>query len=173
MKTTFKVLIVSLVCVLFALVTACSSSTATTSAGISGADDAKARATAVVPGTVQSAEQKEDEGNQVWLVKVKVQNGAVIEVYLLASGDLQELKDFVGPFDYEHTPVAGQLKYTEARAKAFALKQGAVVAWEFTREAANEFQYEFYVRDAEEKLWEIKLTGTGETKSIEEKAAVD
>ena len=85
---------------------------------------------------------------------------------------VEEIKGTEKPFDYElPAPAAGQLPYAQAKAKALALKTGAVEQWEVK---PPENQYEFYVRDANERLWEIKLTADkGETKSVEEKAVAD
>lgn len=181
MKTTFKVM-----AVVFASIcgsAGCASSTtgpagvdagSSSTTAVTGADDAKSRAAKLVPGTAQSAEQKEDEGRQVWLVMMKTTSGAVVEVYFLTTGELQELKDFKGPFDYDvGTPVAGQLAWKVAREKALAAKAGTVVGWKFERESPTAYQWEFYVRDANEKLFEVKLSGDkGEIIKVVEKASM-
>lgn len=178
MKTTFKV--IPVVAAIFAC--GCSSTTtpatadaaASSTAAITGADDAKARAGKLVSGTAQSAEQKQDGAHQVWLVVMKTSGGAQVEVYFLTTGELQELKDFKGPFDYDiGTPVPGVISWKSARDKALAAKAGTVVGWKLERESATEHQWEFYVRDANEKLFEVKLTGDkGEVIVVVEKASM-
>ncbi|MCA9584135.1 MAG: hypothetical protein KC657_02125 [Myxococcales bacterium] len=159
-----------------ALGLACSSSDTTpagSGAGEIDAAQAKQVASTVAPGTAGEPTKLDKGDEHRWVVNVKVANGATVAVEISrAGGVVEEIKGTEKPFDYElPAPAAGQLPYAQAKAKALALKTGAVEQWEVK---PPENQYEFYVRDANERLWEIKLTADkGETKSVEEKAVAD
>jgi uncharacterized membrane protein YkoI len=156
---------------LLATLGACASSTSTSTDTTS--ESAKTKAVQIVPGTVTAVEDNTTE--QRWVVKVKHANGATLEVeFEKATGNLVEVKDFKGPFEYELTPMTGVLKYTEARGKATTSKPGKVEAWKFESEDGKK-QYEFYVRaSANERLYEIKMTADkGDITATVEKEKVD
>jgi uncharacterized membrane protein YkoI len=146
------------------------------SAGLGSAEDAKAKATSLVPGQALGAQKEQPPtGPALWVVQVKLASGAVVTVELdSTTGALVEVKDHVGPFGYELQPVKEALKLSEATQKALAEKpMSTVIAWEIKADGAG-WEYEFYVRDVNERLWEIKMTGDkGVVKSVVEKAAID
>jgi uncharacterized membrane protein YkoI len=144
-------------------------------AALATADDAKAKATSIVPGTAVAAEKEQPaSGPALWVVQVKIASGAVVTVELeTTTGNLVEVKDRAGPFGYELQPVKAAMKLSEATQKALAAKAGKVVAWELKAAGAG-WEYEFYVRDENDRLWEIKMTGDkGAITSVVEKAAID
>ena len=149
-----KVKLIGLLCVVFALaLLGCSEDT------LANADDAEAAALATVgSGTVSSSERVVDEGHRVWAVMVTMPNGAELEVILFAgNGELFEIKDTVGPFDYALSPLPGMSTYAEALASALDANPGTVEAWEVKLSVDDDrYFYEFYVRDDGGQLYEIK-----------------
>lgn len=152
----------------------CGSSSSSSSPSEIDEGAAKQKATALLSGGTPTTVTKIDEADEHrWAVEVKMPNGAPIVVELdRKDGDVMELVGEKGPFDYDFAgPEAGYMKFSDAKTKAFAQKQGAVEVWEIDLEKT---QYEFYVRDADTKLWEIKLDAkTGEKRSIEQKDKPD
>jgi uncharacterized membrane protein YkoI len=132
-------------------------------------------------GVASEAEREDLDGQPIWEVHVAMPNGADVEVKLHAeSEDLLVIEDKTGPFDYaDFTPVEGLLSYEVVRDLAYDEVPGAVEAWEFERESADpadeaEYEYEFYVRNDEGELWEIKFhADDGEATHIELKDMVD
>lgn len=138
-------------------------------------DGAKAAAVAIVGGTANEAEETSEDGHDLWEVEVSMDNGATVEVLVFAEdGALFEVEDKAGPFDYDALdPLPGQLTYAEARDVAFVEVEGEQVAWEvkFTDDG---YFYEFYVEEAGDQLWEIKLwADDGELIGVEAKEDVD
>ena len=115
----------------------------------------------------------------VWEVHVTMPNAGEIEVKVdVTTADVVVVEDKVGPFDYaSFTPADGVLSYDEITDVALGEVAGEVEAWEFKREIeAGElfFEWEFYVRDAENQLWEIKFDATdGTVTELEPKDMVD
>jgi uncharacterized membrane protein YkoI len=148
-----------------------------------GIDDAEAARLAedAVGGEAKETERSKEGTLDVWEVHVAMGNGATLEVKLdLEDGDVVVVEDRIGPFDYpDFTPSAGVLAYDAILALAKDEVSGDVEAWEFKREGGEEadeveFEYEFYIRDAESQLWEIKFDATdGAATSLEAKDAVD
>lgn len=132
-------------------------------------------------GAASEAEREDLDGQPIWEVYVAMPNGAEVEVKVHAeSEDLLVIEDKTGPFDYaDFTPVEGLLSYEAVRELAFDEIPGTVEAWEFERESADpadeaEYEYEFYVRNDEGELWEIKFhADDGEATHIELKDMVD
>jgi len=148
---------------------ACSSSSSLSS------EEARSLALQIVPGTLESIEATVDGALPVWAARVRVPNGALLQVELDRDyGSLFLVEDEAGPFTYELAPaVAGQLSFGEAKTKALAAKDGAIVAWNLKLKSPA-YRHEFYVRDSAQQLWEIKLASTtGEIQSVEAKAAID
>lgn len=122
-------------------------------------DDAAARAVEIVgSGEAGVATQTVDDGFDVWEVPVSMPNGAELEVLLFVdTGELFEIKDVVGPFDYELDPLPGMTTYGEARARALELNPGTIEAWEVKlRSDVDRYFYEFYIRDDGGQLYELK-----------------
>ena len=142
------------------------------------ASDAEARsaAEAIVGGdATDHAHLIEEDGWELWEVEVALSNGAELEVLLFADdGALFEVKDVEGPFDYDELdPLPGQLSYAQARDVAFDEVDGEQVAWEVKFDDGRYF-YEFYVRDLDTQLWEIKLwADDGEVFVVEAKQEID
>ncbi len=173
MKMTFNILTTGLVLGLLACGDESSASETLSS------DAAIERAEGVVAGDAQNA-QKEGE---LYVVEVAMENGATVTVELNAeTGDLVELEDKQGPFDYEIKPGMGFVTYGKARDLALAEAGEKVVAWnlraasstsadsdsedEESSAASEDFRYEFYVREGD-KLWEVKLDATtGKIQSV-------
>lgn len=155
-----------------ALLSACGSS----SSSSSEIDEASAKqkaAALLAGGTPGDVHRIDAEDEHRWAVDVKMANGAGVVVELdRASGDVMELTGDEAPFDYDFAgPAPGYLRFSDAKTKTLAAKQGAVEVWEVDLEKT---QYEFYVRDAEAKLWEVKLDArSGETRGIEQKDRPD
>ncbi len=155
---------------------ACGSSTpATTVQTISDAD-AKTKASAIVAGaqdtTIERVAATADEP-ALAVVKCKMPNGASINVELVEKdGSLQGIASEVKPFDgYDLTPKEGVLKYSVAKSDALENKAGTVEAWEFSNPKSI---WEFYIRDNNEHLWEVKLNAAdGKLSSVIEKAVRD
>jgi uncharacterized membrane protein YkoI len=168
MKTTFKILMLS-------LVLACD---AGDDAGVSEAEASRAAEDAV-GGDAGEIERSVEGDTEVWEVHVAMTNGATLEVKVgLDDGEIVVVEDKVGPFDYaDFTPVQGVLAYQAILAKAQDEVTGDVIAWEFKRELEDGevgFEYEFYIRDAEQQLWEIKFDATdGMATSIAAKEEID
>lgn len=138
-------------------------------------DDAKLQATALIPGsTVVSVERQTPAGEPALVVvKLKLVNAAVIAAeYAASDGSLFGLASETAPFEgYDVAPRANVLKYSQAKAKALETKPGTIEVWEF---AATESIWEFYVRDASKKLWEIKMgAADGKVTGVAEKIAPD
>lgn len=139
----------------------------------SEADVKKSAQALTSDGTVEKASKETgSEGKLEWQVILAMNGGGKVEaVYSPDSGELLELESETGPFEYELTVSNGFIPYSQAKTKALATKSGAVEAWEFESEKN---QWEFYVRDANQQLWEIKLKATdGTVTSTEAKAARD
>ena len=138
------------------------------------ASDAQAAAAERTAGTPGDAERVSEDGHDLWEVAVSMDNGATLEVLLFVdSGDLFEIKDVAGPFDYALDPLPGQLTYAQARDVALGVVAGDQVAWE-VKWSDGPYFYEFYVEDADSQLWEIKLwAADGEVFMTEPKDAVD
>jgi hypothetical protein len=139
------------------------------------ADEAKAKATALVPGASVLGVERETPADEpvLLVVKLKLSNGAIIDAeYVAKDGSLFELKSETAPFDgYDITPHAGVLAYSKAKSKALETKAGTVEVWEF---AATKTQWEFYVRDSATHLWEIKMAAAdGSVTSVQEKVKPD
>jgi hypothetical protein len=139
------------------------------------ADDAKARAIALLPGSTVVGVERETPVDEpaLIIVKLKMANGAAVDAeYVAADGSLFELKSEAAPFDgYEITPRAGVLRYSQARSKALETKPGTLEVWEFQ---AVKSVWEFYVRDNTMKLWEIKMAAVdGKVTSVVEKVQPD
>jgi uncharacterized membrane protein YkoI len=170
MKVTFNIG----AAVAFSLL-ACSSSSKDSGTGSAEIDEAKAKQTAgtIVPGTI-GATSKIDEGEEHrWVVAVQTAGGGSVDVELSrATGALEELKSEKGPFEYEiAAPISGYLSYSAAKAKALATKAGKVEVWELD---VGKTQWEFYVRDSNEHLFEIKMSADkGVITTVEEKAKPD
>ncbi|MEZ4335429.1 MAG: hypothetical protein R3B82_02280 [Sandaracinaceae bacterium] len=139
--------------------------------------DANARAIEIVgSGEAISAEQIVDDGFDVYEVMVRMANGAELEVLMFVdTGELYEVKDFTGPFDYDMTPVAGSDSYSTARGRVLEGTPGTVEGWEIKLlPAEDRYFYEFYVRDDGGQLYEIKhYADTGEMISYEAVATMD
>ncbi len=115
------------------------------------------------------------DGISAWKVEIKVTGGAVLEIYFEQdTGTLMEIEDKEGPFNYTLPRFRAEwLSHSEGFAKAMEQKTGALVAWNLEREDGN-YRYEFYVHDAAEQLWEVKLLATtGELLAVDAKTAVD
>lgn len=125
---------------------------------LADAEAAQAAAASLTGGEAEGAERTEEDGHDVWEVEVAMPNGAEIEVVLFAaSGDLYEVYDGAGPFDYDTLdPLPGQLTYAEARAVAQGAVEGTQQAWE-VKYTDDGYFYEFYVLEVGDQLWEIKL----------------
>lgn len=156
----------------------CSSdgSSAPSTASASGeitADQAKEKATAIVPGTAFYAQDIQEGDKKLFDVRVRLAGGQEVKVVLFrAGGALDQIATEEGPFDYDlPAPMAGMMTLAQARAKALEAKQGNVQIWEFSAETK---EYEFYVRDASSQLWEIKLAGdSGAVTTLEKKDKPD
>lgn len=136
-------------------------------------DEAKTKALAILTdGKVESAERNAAGDHAHIEVMVRMPKGGLVEVVLVAAtGALDMIESKAGPFDYEIAPKSGVLKYTEARAKAVEQKKGEVEVWEYSEE---ENQWEFYLRDVDMRLWEVKMKATdGTITAVEEKAKPD
>lgn len=121
------------------------------------ATDAEAAAAALTGGEAGEAEATVEDGLDLWEVDVEMPNGAELEVLLQrASGELFEIEDQVGPFDYALDPLPGQLTYAEARDRAWGVVEGEQRGWEVKLDGDRYF-YEFYVSDSGSQLWEVKL----------------
>lgn len=166
MKATFIIVMSGLL--------GCSAATNTPKSAEISVDEAKQKAVAMVPGTVTEAMPHDEDGDvHHWVVHVKVANGALVIVELDRNdGSLDQIKGEQGPFDYDFpAPVAGYLTFGQAKTKALAINAGTVEVWELD---VAKSQYEFYVRDANTRLWEIKLVADkGDLKSVEEKDRPD
>ena len=142
---------------------------------VTDATGAGEAAVAIVGGAAGDAEAVTEDGYDLWEVEVAMENGATLEVVVFAdSGDLFEVKDEAGPFDYDALdPLPGQLTYDAARDVAFGEVEGEQVAWE-VKYTEDGYFYEFYVMEVGDQLWEIKLwADDGEVFVVEAKDAVD
>ncbi len=152
---------------------------------VGSADKAKNLAETFVSGDAQSAEKE----GPLYVVEVAMANGAKVTVELNAeTGDLVEIEDKKGPFDYEIKPGMGFLTYSKARDLALEQAGEEVVAWnlraasvaadsdsedEESAAPGEDFRYEFYV-GAGNDLWEVKLDAKdGKVQSVETKDAID
>ena len=133
---------------------------------LGSAADAQARALEIVgSGDPVSAEQVVDGGFDVWQVMTRMPNGADLEVLLFVdSGELFEIKDVAGPFDYDLTPVADADSFSVARTRVLDATPGTIEAWEIKLiPSESRYFYEFYVRDDGGQLYEVKhYADTGE-----------
>lgn len=136
-------------------------------------DQAKQKAIALVPGAAGEPTKIDSATERRWSIVVKPTGGGEVVVeFERVDGRLAEMKAEKGPFEYElPAPHAGFLPYKEARAKALATKAGAVEVWEVD---VAKTQWEFYVRDANARLWEVKMNAsTGAITEVEEKDRPD
>ena len=142
-------------------------------------DDASRIAEEAVGGDTEEVERSTEGETEVWEVHLAISNGAMLEVKVdVDSGDVVVVEDKTGPFDYpDFTPTDGVLSYEEMKATALEEVAGDIEAWEFKREeedGAVEFEYEFYIRDADAQLWEIKFDAVdGMATELEPKDMVD
>ena len=146
-----------------------------TDEALPAADDARRAAVNIVGGQAEQADRLVEDGFDLWEVEVAMTNGSHVDVLLFAdSGDLFEVEDKVGPFNYEGLdPLPGKLTYAEARAIAQGRVMGLLEAWEvkFTDEG---YFYEYYQRQDTGQLWEVKLwADSGEIFVVEPKTVVD
>lgn len=154
------------------LLLACGSSSAPSSGEIDAAQ-AKAKATAVVPGTASEPATLDTADQHRWVVAVRLAGGATVNVEIArATGVVEEIFADEGPFDYDlPAPGAGLLTYGQAKAKALAAKPGGLEKWEVK---PPENLYELYVRDEAKQLWEIKLSADkGDVASVLPKDKTD
>jgi uncharacterized membrane protein YkoI len=136
---------------------------------------ARAAAEALTGGVASGGESAVEDNMDVWEVDVAMPNGATLEVVLRAdTGDLYEIFDAAGPFDYDTLdPLPGQLSYADARAVAVGEVDGTQEAWE-VKWTADGYFYEFYLREVGDQLWEVKLwADDGEVFVVEAKDAID
>lgn len=149
------------------------SSAAPAKSGEIDAEQAKQKATAIVPGTAFYAQDINEGDEKLFDVRVRIASGQEVKVVLFrADGALDEIEAEEGPFDYDlPAPVGGMMTLAQARAKAFETKAGNVEVWEFH---AEKREYEFYVRDSSTQLWEIKMAGdSGAVSTVEKKDKPD
>lgn len=155
-------------------ITGCSSDDATASdSGEITAEQAKEKATAIVPGTAFYAQDIQEGDEKLFDVRVRIASGQEVKVVLFREGgSLDEIEAEEGPFDYDlPAPQAGMMTLAQARAKALETKAGGVQVWEFH---AEKKEYEFYIRDDSTQLWEIKMSGdTGAVSTVEKKDKPD
>lgn len=142
-----------------------------------GADPTEAERVAaeLTGGTVAGeAARLEEDGHDLWQLSVSMSNGAELEVLIHVEDDaLYEIADTAGPFDYAMDPLPGQLTYDEGLAVARGEVEGEQEAWE-VKDDGEAYFYEFYLREAGDQLWEIKLwADSGEVFSVEGKDEVD
>ena len=153
-----------------AVVAGCSDDSSTTAShGEITADQAKQKATAIVPGTAFYAHDIDEGEEKLFDVRVRIASGQEVKVVLFrADGALDEVEAEEAPFDYDlPAPQSGMMTLAQARAKALEAKAGNVEAWEFH---AEKKEYEFYVREASNQLWEIKMAGdSGAVTTVEKK----
>jgi uncharacterized membrane protein YkoI len=130
----------------------------TTADALPDAASAESAAEALVGGTASEAEAVSEDGFDLWEVYVTMPNAAEVEVLLFREdGALFEIEDGEGPFDYDDLdPLPGQLTYAAARDVAFGEVAGEQIAWE-VKFSDDGYFYEFYVEQAGDQLWEIKL----------------
>ena len=144
---------------------------------LGNAEDAQAAALDFVgSGSAVSAEQIVDDGFDVYQVMVAMPNGAELEVVLFVeTGELYEIKDVAGPFDYDMTPLPGHDSYATARGRVLEATPGTIEAWEIKLlPDQDRYFYEFYVRDDGGQLYEVKhYADTGEMISFEAVAMMD
>ncbi len=158
-------------CICFAVLVGCS--TKADAPSELSETDAKQRAVSFVPGVAGGVERIETADEHRWAVTVTMTGGAEAVVELeRADGHLAEISAEKGPFEYDFAaPGAGIATYAKARSVALATKQGQVEAWEIN---LLKNVWEFYVRTADNQLWEIKLNAqTAAVISTEEKAQRD
>lgn len=137
------------------------------------AQQAEQKAAAVVPGTPSATQKIDTTDEHRWVVSIKHASGAVIDVEIeRASGVVAEITSETAPFDYDlPAPAPSFLPYAQAKAKALDTKAGAVEKWEARLLDA---QWEFYVRDADTRLFEVKMTADkGEVTTVEQKDKPD
>lgn len=157
-------------------VSGCSSDDSSTSASNQGeitAEQAKEKATAIVPGTAFYAQDINEGDEKLFDVRVRLAGGQEVKVVLFrVGGALDEIEAEEGPFDYDlPAPMSGMMTLARARAKAIETKAGNVEVWEFH---AEKKEYEFYVRDPSTQLWEIKMAGdSGAVTTVEKKDKPD
>lgn len=146
-----------------------------TQAALPEASDAELRATEIVGGTANPAAQIVEDGHSLWQIDVEMANGAHLEVLLFVdSGELYEVHDPAGPFDYALDPLPGLLTYADAQAIAAGRVSGSQVAWEVKWTEGDRYFYEFYVREDAGQLWEVKLwSDDGMVYAVEPKETVD
>ena len=139
-------------------------------------DDAEHVAEDAVGGTALAAELMRDVDPPLWRVDIEMANGGAIEAKVHANeAHLVELEAFEGPFDYAFVPVDGVLSYADMMADALDEIDGTIEAWKFAvREEEDELEFEFYVRDPDGQLWEIKFDAvSGDPTDIKQKDDVD
>jgi uncharacterized membrane protein YkoI len=135
--------------------------------------DATQMALTVVPGSAGAVEKIDTADEHRWGVSVGTAGGGTAVVELeRAGGHLAEITSAQGPFEYDLPPAApGFVVYAKARSAALDAKQGQLEGWEIKLDANV---WEFYVRDSNAKLWEVKLSAqTGALVSVMEKATRD
>ena len=148
-------------------------SSSTPASGELDAEQAKAKATAVVPGTASAPSTLDTAEEHRWVVAVRIAGGATVNVEITrATGVVEEIFADEGPFDYElPAPATGLMTLGQAKAKALAAKPGGLEKWEVK---PPENLYEIYVRDEAKKLWEIKMSADkGDVASVLQKDTTD
>lgn len=134
---------------------------------------ARTKAQEIVSEGKPVAAERETTGTEdVWKVSMSMPGGGELVVELEAEdGELEEIEAEKGPWDYDVAPRPDVIKYSVARSKALETRTGTIEAWEFKNESNI---WEFYIRTADQLLFEIKMNATdGAVTSTEEKAARD
>lgn len=155
-----------------AVLLACGSS-GSSAPGELDAEQAKAKATALVPGTASEPVKLDKAEEHRWAVAVRLAGGATVNVEIArATGVVEEIFGDEGPFDYDlPAPGAGLMTLAQAKTKALAAKPGGIEKWEVK---PPENLYELYVRDEAKKLWEIKMSADkGDVGSVLQKDTTD
>jgi uncharacterized membrane protein YkoI len=136
-------------------------------------DTARQDALNYVPGTGGAVERIETADEHRWGVTVQTSAGAEVVVELeRIDGHLDEISSQKAPFEYDLPAAApGLVTYAKARELAVAAKAGTLEAWE---QKLADGIWEFYVRAADGKLYEVKLNAqTGATISTIQKDQPD
>jgi len=128
------------------------------------ADQAAAKALAIVSGQVSSTELDDSGTQPEWDVDVTTDAGSKIQIeFDHATGDLLEIEGNEGPFSYEVDPGLGLVVFSQAKETAMnEAEVGELSKWELEQDEAGKWIYEFIiVNDGQEQQIKIDaVTGS-------------
>ncbi len=111
------------------------------------AQQAAAKALAMVSGQVTSTELDATGPEPEWSVDIITDAGSKIEIeFDQATGDLMQIEGNEGPFTYEVDPGLGLIVFSQAKENALGeVEFGEISNWELDKDDSGQWIYEFVI----------------------------